>query len=466
MNTEQRIALNDSIMLMRAGRIKRRTFLERLLSLGISTCCASSLLEGCGRISVSPGCTPKNRSSKPNILVWESEHDDLAIFSNLAERFHAQNPNIQVVYQNSPAADNRQYATLTDVLNTCSDSIDILSIDIIWLANYAKNGWILPLPDTVKQAVTDKYGAISQAVAGCTYNGQLYSTPLRIDQGVLYYRADISPSPPKTYKELFDAALNAVITKKGGVREGYVWQANQYEGLVCDFIEVLAGYGGSLLSENNRKAAVDRPEAVDALTEMMGWLRISPTNIIGVKNNGKTIIAGYEESDARVRWQNGYAAFMRNWYNAFSSVTDPTQSVVSDVARFSCLPAKAAKPSLTVTGYSCSGGWQLAVNHASQNADIAWQFIKEVLSDPNTASLIPQDQPDQTRSDVKVSEIEKHIVARPTLPNYPTQGGISEHIQASLYQALIEASTGKTTRDTAAAILKILASELNRLLPQ
>ena len=72
----------------------------------------------------------------------------------------------------------------------------------------------------------------------------------------------------------------------------------------------------------------------------------------------KIIIDGYEEGDARVRWQNGYAAFMRNWYNAFSIVTDPIQSLVSDTARFSCLPAKTAQVGEKVTGYSCLGGWQ------------------------------------------------------------------------------------------------------------
>ncbi|HTK09871.1 MAG TPA: hypothetical protein VL485_22045 [Ktedonobacteraceae bacterium] len=117
-----------------------------------------------------------------------------------------------------------------------------------------------------------------------------------------------------------------------------------------------------------------------------------------------------------------------------------------------------------VTGYSCLGGWQLAINQASQNKDIAWQFIAEVLSDPNTGSLVPNDQPDRTRSDVTIAGIEKNVVVRPTLPNYANKGGLSEHIQAALYQALTQASIGNTKRDTAAAILKNLSSTLKPLL--
>jgi multiple sugar transport system substrate-binding protein len=467
MHPGQRAVLNDTIMHMRAGRIKRRTFLERVLALGISTYSATSLLEGCGRMSTTPGCSPKNRVSTPNVLVWESEHDDQAIFSELAQRFNVAHPNVRVVYRNSSYSDNQQYSSITRMLSVCSDAVDIPSIDVIWLAQYAKNGWILPLPPAQKKVVTDKYGASSQIVASCTYNGQMYSAPLRVDQGVLYYRSDISSHPPKSYQDLVKISRDAVAHKRGRVVEGYVWQANLYEGLVCNFVEVLAGYGGALLSKDNRKVTVDRPEAVDALTEMMSWIgTISPTNLIGVMDNtGKIVIDGYEESDARVRWQNGFAAFMRNWYNAFSVVTDPTQSVVHDQARFSSLPAQTAPPGQGVTGYSCLGGWQLAVNWASQNKELAWQFISEILSYPDTTSLIPSDQPDSTRSDVKIADIEKNVVIRPTLPNYASKGGISEYIQVALYRALTQASLGNTNRDTAAAILKDLASLLKPLLP-
>jgi multiple sugar transport system substrate-binding protein len=468
MNAEQREVLNDIIMYMRAGRIKRRTFLERAWAIGLSASMALSLLESCSSVSIQLGCTPKNRQSTPNVLVWESEHDDQAIFSDFVARFRAKYPGVQVVYVNAPSGDNQQYTHVTNILSACNDSIDIASIDIIWLAEYASKGWILPLNDTAAEAVKSKYGEGSQVVASCTYNGTIYSAPLRVDQGVLYYRSDITTSvPPKTWQELVEKAQEAVDKGLGGIVEGYVWQANQYEGLVCDFIEVLKSYGGSILSANNREVTLYRPEAIDALTEMMNWIgTISPHNITGEKDKtGNNNISGYEESDARVRWQNGYAAFMRNWYNAFSIVTDPIQSVVHDAACFSCLPAKTARAGEKVTGYSCLGGWQLAVNGASQNRDLAWQFIKEALSDATMASLDPSEQPtDKARSDISIADIKEHVVIRPTVPNYPSKDGISEHLQASLYRALTQANQGKSNKDIAAAELKALEAELKPLL--
>src|SRR5262249_39518906 len=151
---------------------------------------------------VGTSCSPKKRVGRPNVLVWESEHDDQATFSELAQGFNAANRDVQVVYRNSAYADNQQYSNVTNMLSVCSDAVDIPTIDVIWLAQYAENSWILPLSKDQKKVVTDKYGANSQIVASCTYNDQMYSAPLRVDQGVLYYRSDISTHPPKSYQDL------------------------------------------------------------------------------------------------------------------------------------------------------------------------------------------------------------------------------------------------------------------------
>src|SRR6266516_1274512 len=45
---EQREALDEIIVKIRAGRINRRTFLERAIAIGLSSSVAGSLLEACG----------------------------------------------------------------------------------------------------------------------------------------------------------------------------------------------------------------------------------------------------------------------------------------------------------------------------------------------------------------------------------------------------------------------------------
>jgi hypothetical protein len=48
MDSQRREALDELILSMRAGRLRRRTFMERALRLGLTAITASSLLEACG----------------------------------------------------------------------------------------------------------------------------------------------------------------------------------------------------------------------------------------------------------------------------------------------------------------------------------------------------------------------------------------------------------------------------------
>src|SRR5207244_5996933 len=109
----------------------------------------------------------------------------------------------------------------------------------------------------------------------CTYNGQIVAAPMRTDLGVLYYRTDIISTAPSTWNDLTSMAQS----NKSKTKYGYVWQGSQYEGLVCDFVEVLAGYGGSVLDpSNSKKVTINSPERVQALTELVSWGgTLSPT---------------------------------------------------------------------------------------------------------------------------------------------------------------------------------------------
>ena len=80
MNTERRGVLDQIVLSMRAGRLSRRTFLERALSIGLTAGSATALLEACGTVSVNVHCTPANSSSSPNVIVWQSEYDAQGIF--------------------------------------------------------------------------------------------------------------------------------------------------------------------------------------------------------------------------------------------------------------------------------------------------------------------------------------------------------------------------------------------------
>ena len=89
--------------------------------------------------------------------------------------------------------------------------------------------------------VHETAGSVPLGRIDATVGNQIWAAPLRTDAGLLYYRKDHLSTPPQTWEDLTTQAR--LISRQGLTRFGYVWQDIQYEGLVCDFMEVLYSYG-------------------------------------------------------------------------------------------------------------------------------------------------------------------------------------------------------------------------------
>src|SRR5689334_6797001 len=74
MKSEQCKALDEILVRMRAGRMKRRTFLENALALGFTSSVAESVLAACGGSSNSSG---GNRAAIN--VTWQGEYDTAGI---------------------------------------------------------------------------------------------------------------------------------------------------------------------------------------------------------------------------------------------------------------------------------------------------------------------------------------------------------------------------------------------------
>lgn len=441
MGPEQREDLDEIVVKMRAGRMTRRTFLQRAAAIGLSSAAAVSLLEACGG----------GGGGGPATISWESEHDSANVYGPMVDEFNKSNKdNITVNFVNGPNDTGQLRTKFTTMLRGRSGDIDIMSMDIIWPAEFAANGWTVPL---------DKYWPASERanylagpVKGCTFNGQVWAAPLRTDTGLIYYRSDIIPTAPNTWDDLTSMANDAQTG--GKTKYGYVWQGAQYEGLVCDFVEVVYGYGGNVLDPNDpTKVTINSPEAVQALTKMVDWVgKISPS-----------AVTNYKEEDARSTWQNGDSAFMRNWPYAIALGNDPSTSRVA--AKFHFHPMLYGGSN--TIGHSNVGGWQLGINAFSKNPDAAWKFISYMLQPAQqkrlaiVASLNATlksiyDDPDVLAKQpdfAMFKSIFDTALPRPVSPKYPD---ITLAIQQRVHDALL----GKTTP---AAALSALASDLQGL---
>ncbi|GCE48387.1 carbohydrate ABC transporter substrate-binding protein (CUT1 family) [Thermosporothrix hazakensis] len=355
MDTEQRQFLDDILSGMRSGRITRRTFLERATLLGLTSTSALSLLEACG-----------GSASGANTLVWQSENDTSNTYGKLTEAFNTtvgKKNNIAVVWRQGPNSTDDLLTRYTTTLRARGTSIDILSLDVVYPAQFAANAWIQPLDKFWTPEERKNY--LQSPLQACTYQGKLWAAPFRTDIGLLYYRSDLLSHPPKTWEEL----SNVARTLQPQTKYGFVWQGAQYEGLVCNFAEVLHSYGGAVLdTKDPTNIKVNDARGRAALSTMVNWVgTISPDAVIT-----------YQEQQSLDVFKSGDALFMRNWPFAIAISNDAKQSRIPRQFEIGALPAGDKEG----TGHSTIGGWNLAINAflPEERARAAWEFIKYMLS--------------------------------------------------------------------------------------
>ena len=438
---EQREVLDEIIVKMRSGRMKRRTFLERAVAVGLSSTAAVSLLEACG------GST--GGSSGPTTVIWQTENDTSGSYPAIVDGYNKTNKdNVHVIWHNGPSDTSTLITLYDNTLRARSASFDVFNIDVVWPAQFSTQGWTLDL--TSRWPASDRANYLPGPIKSCTYNGAIVAAPMRTDLGVFYYRKDLVSTPPKTYDELTSTAKSNLSKTK----IGYAWQGIQGEAMVCDFVEVLAGYGGSVLDPTNAKSVtVNSPEAVAAVTEMVSWVgTISPI-----------AITTYAEEACRQAFQDGDAALMRNWPYAYALGNDPTKSKVAGKFDITALQYGGSG----TVGHSCVGGWNMAINAFTKNQDAAWSFMQYVLGATAqkilaiTGSYTPalnsvySDSDVQTKQPLftKLAPILQNSLPRPVSPVYTD---LSNLIQVNIHQAL-------TKQVSPAAALSALQTQLQAL---
>jgi multiple sugar transport system substrate-binding protein len=150
----------------------------------------------------------------------------------------------RVVQVSLPADADQQREQLVRRLAAMDPDIDILGMDVIWTAELAQAGWILPWPQA--QASQVREGRLPAAVASATYDGRLWGAPFTTNAQLLWYRKDRVPTPPATWGEMIDLAKS--LGPDGTIEA----QGERYEGLTVFFVSLLASAGGCVLSPDGR----------------------------------------------------------------------------------------------------------------------------------------------------------------------------------------------------------------------
>jgi multiple sugar transport system substrate-binding protein len=353
---------------------------------------------------------------------------EAALARRQLDRFAERHPGVNVELRVTPDAADQRHQLYVQWLNARARNPDVLQLDVIWTAEFAAAGWIRPL-DAFALDVED---FVPAALAAARWRGALYAVPWFVDVGVLYWRTDLVPAPPRSLSALRDAARR--LRDAQAARFGLVWQGARYEGLITVFLEHLGAFGGGILDPQGR-VIVDQPAAVRALTFMC--------DAIGRDHFVPSSVLTWQEEQVRFAFQNGDAVFMRNWPYAWTLLQDHDRSPVA--GRFAIAPFPAEDEGRPTAAL---GGAQLAVNAWSENPALAWALIRfltapeQMLERARLAAQLPARRSIHDSSalaqalPMPIEQIRGLLDAAVPRPVTPVYSELSEILQVRLHRAL------------------------------
>lgn len=399
---------------------------------------AGLTLAGCagsdsGRTSGGPA--DQNRDGRGPITYVQGK-DNSDVIRPLIDKWNKAHPDEKVTFTEQTDQADQQHDNLVQNFQAKNQDYDVVSVDVVWTGEFAARGWLQPLTGAFEM---DNSALLEPAVKAGTYNGTQFTAPQTSDGGLLYYRKDLVPTPPKTWDEMLKYCD---IATANGI-DCYAGQFSKHEGLTVNVAEAINTDTGTIIGGDGKTVTVDSPEAKAGLTRLADAFR-----------NGqipKEAIT-YQEEQGRQSFEAGKLLFLRNWAYVHNLAKTDGASVVKDSFGVAPLPGITAdKP-----GASSLGGHNAGISVYSKHKATAFDFVKFLQSEETQrffvtqGSLAPvltslyEDKELKTKlphlSTLKTSI--ENATPRPASPFYPA---ITKAIQDNSYAAL----TGDKTVDQA-----------------
>jgi multiple sugar transport system substrate-binding protein len=361
-------------------------------------------------------------------ITFVAGKDTSGKYPAVIKKWNAAHPDQTVKLLELPEAADAQRSQFVTNLQAKSDTYDVMGIDVIWTAEFAKSGWLLAL-DESQFPVADM---LKPAVDTGRFEDKLWAIPYDTNGGLLFYRKDIldkaGKEPPKTFDEL--TALCPVA--KQNAMDCYAGQFAKYEGLTVNFAEAVQAAGGELMTDNGTKAALGAP-AIEGLTFLANGFKDGEIP--------KPAIT-YKEEESRRAFMSGKLMFLRNWPYVYglASESDPANKVKG---KFDIAPL----PGFTGAGSSSLGGLNFAVSAFSKKQQTAVEFTKFATNQENAKEMVGltsnapawtalYDDPDLVKKLPYLPVLKEGLLAAKPRPVTPYYQEVTTAIQEDAYAAL------------------------------
>jgi len=292
----------------------------------------------------------------------------------LLREFERRHPGVQVKSEPLTWTSDEQHQFYVINLEGATPSFDVLMLDVIWVPEFARAGWLLDLaPWVTREELAPHFPA---AVEAATWGGGVWGMPWNMNVGVLYYRADLLAkhglAAPRTWEAVLEQAERVRAAEGDARLDGILWQGKQYEGLVCNVLEHLWARGTKLLGDDGG-VLPDPERAAAALGFMRGLIErgVSP----------RWVTAGDEELTRRP-FGDGRAVFLRSWPYALD-LFEQADSPVRGRVGLAALPGhEGGGP-----GAGATGGFHLAVNRRTRHREATVALVRFLAAEPAQRAL-------------------------------------------------------------------------------
>jgi multiple sugar transport system substrate-binding protein len=322
----------------------------------------------------------KPESKKDYTKVFFADNISSA-HTKLIQKFNREyKNNIEVVPINLPFSKfttNERKELLARALRSKSDRIDVFAVDLIWVPRFAR--WAEPLDLYFPSRERDNI--LEYALQSCYSNGNLVAMPLYIDVGLIYYRKDILQSlrgyeqiktkveNSLTWEEFIDISLR--LKKK--YQYTYLFAADNYEGLVCNYLELVYGHEGSIFEADTIQLKSQQSiKALNLMIDMIHKYQIVPDKVTSFDEYQCYLYA--LEND--VPFFKGWPGLKQQYYGKIPHSEKMKDILIGPLPHFKNFKSK-----------SVFGGWNLMVPKDSNKKRAAVEFIKFVLKPENQLIL-------------------------------------------------------------------------------
>jgi multiple sugar transport system substrate-binding protein len=332
---------------------------------------AAALLLGASTAACSGGS-----SSGPPELTWYINGDNGGQATLAADCTTAADGKYKITTSQLPSDASGQREQLVRRLAANDSSIDLMSLDVAFLAEFAHAGFLDGFDDATAAELTD--GTLPAPVESATWDGKLMAAPFWANTQLLWYRRSVAEKAgldPATDAVTWDQTIAAGEQTKTTVEV----QAAKYEGYTVLINALVASAGGEILA--NAEAGRD---ATPELESPAGTKAAEIIRTLARSSVADPQINTSLEETARLGFQADNGGFMVNWpyvYAAFQNAVKEgslQQAVVDDIAwaRFpQAIAGTESKPPL--------GGIHLGVGAFSRHKDFAIDAVRCITSEPS-----------------------------------------------------------------------------------